>query len=107
MLKYKEVYENFLRCIVLFNEDIINAKELIKLVAPFFVNGPDLFENFKKILGFDILNDEAIEFNQQKSLSSEVNSPYKFLSNCAQPRFEIFYREQMTGKSFMKFSNFH
>jgi len=34
-LRNQEVYENFLRCLVLFNEEIISRQELVHLVTPF------------------------------------------------------------------------
>lgn len=34
-LKNQEVYDNFLRCLILFNEEIISRQELVHLVTPF------------------------------------------------------------------------
>ena len=34
-LRNQEVHENFLRCLVLFNEEIISRQELVHLVTPF------------------------------------------------------------------------
>ncbi len=34
-LRNQEVYENFLRCLVLFNQEVISRGELVQLVQPF------------------------------------------------------------------------
>ena len=34
-LKSNDVYENFLRCLVLFNQEIVSRPELVQLVTPF------------------------------------------------------------------------
>ena len=34
-LRNQEVYDNFLRCLILFNEEIISRQELVHLVTPF------------------------------------------------------------------------
>lgn len=35
VLKSQEVYENFLRCIALFNQELVSGSELLQLVTPF------------------------------------------------------------------------
>lgn len=50
-LKNQEVYENFLRCLVLFNQEIISKSELVQLVTPFLGKFPELFRWFKDFLG--------------------------------------------------------
>lgn len=35
VLKSQEVYENFLRCIALFNQELVSGSELLQLVGPF------------------------------------------------------------------------
>ncbi|XP_019864517.1 PREDICTED: paired amphipathic helix protein Sin3a [Amphimedon queenslandica] len=47
-----EVYDNFLRCLMLFNEEIVSRQELTQLVTPFLGKFPDLFCQFKVLLGF-------------------------------------------------------
>ena len=34
-LRNPEVYENFLRCLVLFNQEVISRTELVQLIQPF------------------------------------------------------------------------
>lgn len=50
-LKNQEVYENFLRCLVLFNQEIVSRSELVQLVTPFLGKFPELFRWFKEFLG--------------------------------------------------------
>ncbi|KAI4502495.1 hypothetical protein M0802_002407 [Mischocyttarus mexicanus] len=50
-LKSQEVYENFLRCLVLFNQEIVSKSELIQLITPFLGRFPELLRWFKDFLG--------------------------------------------------------
>ncbi|XP_075219291.1 paired amphipathic helix protein Sin3a-like isoform X2 [Lycorma delicatula] len=50
-LKNQEVYENFLRCIVLYNQEIVSRSELLALVSPFLFRHPELFRWFKDFVG--------------------------------------------------------
>lgn len=34
-LYHKEVYDNFLRCLMLFNEDVVTRSELVKIATSF------------------------------------------------------------------------
>lgn len=45
------MYENFLRCLVLFNQEIVSKSELVQLVTPFLGKFPELFRWFKDFLG--------------------------------------------------------
>ncbi|XP_028671981.2 paired amphipathic helix protein Sin3b [Erpetoichthys calabaricus] len=51
LLKSQEVYENFLRCIALFNQEVVSGAELLQLVTPFLGKFPELFAQFKSFLG--------------------------------------------------------
>jgi len=51
-LKGQDVYENFLRCLVLFNNEVITRGELIQLATTFLGKFPDLFIWFKVFLGY-------------------------------------------------------
>lgn len=51
-LKSPEVYDNFLRCLVLFNQEVIARSELVQLVQPFLAKFPELFRWFKDFLGY-------------------------------------------------------
>lgn len=45
------MYENFLRCLVLFNQEIVSKTELLQLVTPFLGRFPELMRWFKDFLG--------------------------------------------------------
>ncbi|XP_078328570.1 paired amphipathic helix protein Sin3a-like isoform X2 [Crassostrea virginica] len=51
-LKHPEVYENFLRCLVLFNQEVISRTELVQLVQTFLQRSPELYKWFKDFLGY-------------------------------------------------------
>ncbi|RXM93680.1 Paired amphipathic helix protein Sin3b [Acipenser ruthenus] len=51
LFKSQEVYENFLRCIALFNQEVVSGAELLQLVTPFLGKFPELFAQFKSFLG--------------------------------------------------------
>lgn len=51
-LRSQDVYENFLRCLVLFNQEIVSKSELIQLVSPFLGRFPELLRWFKDFLGY-------------------------------------------------------
>jgi len=51
-LRHEETYHNFLRCITLYNEEIISRSELVQLVHPFLIKFPDLLKWFKDFVGF-------------------------------------------------------
>ncbi|XP_034035567.1 LOW QUALITY PROTEIN: paired amphipathic helix protein Sin3b [Thalassophryne amazonica] len=51
LFKSQEVYENFLRCIALFNQEVVSGVELLQLVTPFLGKFPELYTQFKSFLG--------------------------------------------------------
>jgi paired amphipathic helix protein Sin3a len=51
-LKNSEVYENFLRCLVLYNQEIVSRPELVQLISPFLSKHPELLKWFKDFVGF-------------------------------------------------------
>ncbi|XP_072020842.1 paired amphipathic helix protein Sin3a-like [Amphiura filiformis] len=80
-LRSQEVYENFLRCLVLFNQEIVSRAELVQLVTPFLGKFPDLYKWFKEFLGYK--ESDRIETQQrpkdrsQGELAMEID-----FSNC-------------------------
>jgi len=52
VLRSQEVYDNFLRCIVLFNSEVLTRSELLQLCQPFLGKFPELQRRFKDILGY-------------------------------------------------------
>ena len=51
-LRSPEVYENFLRCLVLFNQEVISRQELVQITSNFLNKHPDLFKWFKEFVGY-------------------------------------------------------
>ncbi|XP_054633059.1 SIN3 transcription regulator family member Aa [Dunckerocampus dactyliophorus] len=51
-LRSAEAYDNFLRCLVIFNQEVISRTELVQLVLPFLGKFPELFTWFKNFLCF-------------------------------------------------------
>uniref|UniRef100_A0AAZ3Q0Z6 Paired amphipathic helix protein Sin3a n=1 Tax=Oncorhynchus tshawytscha TaxID=74940 RepID=A0AAZ3Q0Z6_ONCTS len=51
-LRNAEAYDNFLRCLVIFNQEVISRAELVQLVLPFLGRFPELFNWFKNFLGY-------------------------------------------------------
>ncbi|CAN7983566.1 unnamed protein product, partial [Ixodes hexagonus] len=51
-LRGQEVYENFLRCLILYNQEIVSRSELVHLVTPFLGKFPELFKWFKDFIGY-------------------------------------------------------
>lgn len=50
-LRSPEVYDNFLRCLTLYTQEIVSKTELLTLVTPFLSKFPDLFRWFTDFLG--------------------------------------------------------
>ncbi|XP_030387063.1 uncharacterized protein LOC115633731 isoform X2 [Scaptodrosophila lebanonensis] len=50
-LRNPDVYDNFLRCLTLFNQEIVSKTELLGLVSPFLTKFPDLLRWFTDFLG--------------------------------------------------------
>ncbi|XP_077423344.1 SIN3 transcription regulator family member Aa [Vanacampus margaritifer] len=51
-LRSAEAYDNFLRCLVIFNQEVVSRTELVQLVLPFLGKFPELFTWFKNFLGY-------------------------------------------------------
>ncbi|XP_054712932.1 paired amphipathic helix protein Sin3a-like [Uloborus diversus] len=50
--KSQEIYENFLRCLVIYNQELISRQDLVLLVSPFLSKYSDLYKWFKDFLGY-------------------------------------------------------
>lgn len=46
-----EMYRNFLRCLIIYNNEIISEAELLQLTTPFLTSHPELLRWFKEFLG--------------------------------------------------------
>ncbi|XP_028417065.1 paired amphipathic helix protein Sin3a-like [Dendronephthya gigantea] len=51
-LRSQKVYEDFLRCLKLFNQEVISRADLVQLVSSFLGKFPELFKWFKEFLGY-------------------------------------------------------
>eukprot|EP00042_Codosiga_hollandica_P057087 m.838224 g.838224 ORF g.838224 m.838224 type:complete len:1257 (-) comp59497_c0_seq2:178-3948(-) len=61
-LHNRSTYEDFLRCLQLYNLDIVNVGELVQLVSMFLSKFPDLMKRFKEFVGY-----QEVQFNSDKS----------------------------------------
>lgn len=94
-LRNPEVYDNFLRCLILFNEEIVSRVELIGLISPFLSRFPELQRWFQEFLGSQTNTDGISISNTQRQdrnqgeLAQEIDlSTCKRLgaSYCALPK---------------------
>ncbi|KAM9409739.1 paired amphipathic helix protein Sin3a-like isoform 2-T3 [Pholidichthys leucotaenia] len=51
-LRSSEAYDSFIRCLQIFNQQVISCTELVQLVIPFLGKFPELFTWFKNFLGY-------------------------------------------------------
>jgi len=51
-LNNKHVYAEFLKCLNLFSQEIISRHDLVTLMQGFLGGAPELFEWFKKFIGY-------------------------------------------------------
>lgn len=49
-LRTPDVYENFLKCLQMFNQEIVSKSELLTLVSPFLSRDPELLKKFQEFL---------------------------------------------------------
>ena len=56
-LKTEAVYANFLRCLALYNNEIVSRTELANLVSPFIGKSPELLQDLHRILGLESANE--------------------------------------------------
>ncbi|XP_033099647.1 paired amphipathic helix protein Sin3a-like isoform X2 [Anneissia japonica] len=75
-LRNQDVYENFLRCLLLFNQEVVSRPELVQLATPFLGKFPELFKWFKEFLGYkesDKVDHMAPKERSQGELATEIN----------------------------------
>ncbi|CAL8260762.1 unnamed protein product [Merluccius merluccius] len=66
-LRSTEVYDNFLRCLVLFNQEVISKAELVQLVLPFLGKFPELFGWFKNFLGYREMSSHIESYPKERA----------------------------------------
>ncbi|EEC13644.1 sin3b, putative, partial [Ixodes scapularis] len=74
-LRGQEVYENFLRCLILYNQEIVSRSELVHLVTPFLGKFPELFKWFKDFIGYKDLG------GQVEPIPNKVRRSFSFLAD--------------------------
>ena len=89
-LKNQEVYENFLRLLVLYNHEILSKGELLSLMQNFLGKHPELLKWFKDFLGHKQTDQSGIltsnqyhssQFNHSSNSNVNSNSFFDGLSN--------------------------
>lgn len=63
-VRSQEVYNNFLRCLTLFNQEVISKTELVQLATPFLGKFPELMRWFRDFLGQGEI--EPIAYNSNR-----------------------------------------
>uniref|UniRef100_A0A8D9BTT3 Paired amphipathic helix protein Sin3a n=1 Tax=Cacopsylla melanoneura TaxID=428564 RepID=A0A8D9BTT3_9HEMI len=70
-----QVYENFLRCLILYNHEIISRVELLQLVTPYLNRFPDLLKWFKDFLSLNDVNNTTVTPSHTESVKTEYPKP--------------------------------
>lgn len=70
-LRSQDVYDNFLRCIVIYNQELISRSDLVLLVSPFLSKHNDLYKWFKDFLGYKENNNNNLEIVPKKVETQE------------------------------------
>ena len=68
------VYQNFLKCLNLYNQEIINRKELLEIVTPFIGKSPELLHELHRILGVEQVS-QTPDGQIQTKIKVEHESP--------------------------------
>ena len=87
-VKSTEAYENFLRCLTLYNQEVINRQELSMLAGNFLNKSPELYRWFKDFIG--------IKEGPQSAGANSSNLDH------AIPQQNLPNRERMAGDSAME-----
>ena len=74
-----DVYRNFLRCLVIYNNEIINETELLQLTTPFLTPHPELLRWFKEFLGPTDTLYSCSNRDYSKDTESKRESQHSFL----------------------------
>eukprot|EP00730_Choanoeca_flexa_P009015 TRINITY_DN12572_c4_g8_i1.p1 TRINITY_DN12572_c4_g8~~TRINITY_DN12572_c4_g8_i1.p1 ORF type:complete len:1290 (+),score=469.40 TRINITY_DN12572_c4_g8_i1:134-3871(+) len=72
VLRPSSVYDNFLRCLNLYSNDVISNHELINMVEEFLSKHPELFTWFKSFVGYssadDVVSNTELDLSKCKRL---------------------------------------
>lgn len=75
-LRTQQVYDNFLKCLALFNQDIVTRSELIALVEPFLGKFANLYRWFKDYVENKPMNSMLFENNADMKSSGKSRGEY-------------------------------
>lgn len=75
-LRSTEVYENFLRCLTLYNQEIVSKSELLTIITPFLSKFPELHHWFTEFLGPTTNPSDGVAINsmQRNERNSGISS---------------------------------
>ncbi|XP_064471314.1 paired amphipathic helix protein Sin3a-like [Ornithodoros turicata] len=92
-LRGQEVYDNFLRCLILYNQEIVSRSELVHLITPFLGKFSELFKWFKDFIGYKDLGGQVEpipnKVSQQERISGDLSMEIDY-SSCK--RYGASYR---------------
>ena len=75
-LRNQQIYDNFLKCLALFNQDIVTHTELISIVEPFLSKFANLYKWFKDYVETKSINNLNTR-NPNDLLSNNISSSPK------------------------------
>ncbi|KAL5289727.1 SIN3A family protein [Megaselia abdita] len=75
-LRSTEVYENFLRCLTLYNQEIVSKSELLTIITPFLSKFPELHHWFTDFLGPN--TDSNSMSNSRNERNTTLNNPANY-----------------------------
>lgn len=96
-LRSQEVFENFLRCLVIYNHEIISRSELLYLVNPFLSRHPELLKWLKDFLQQKDSSNFHSNFN-----SAHANNLIDFSTSGNRATGSAGIRERMTTETGME-----
>lgn len=88
-LKSTEVYENLLRCLTLYNQEIVSKVELLTIITPFLSKFPDLHHWFTDFLGPAVHEGNSISNNVQRNVGISTTNNYNMTGSVEHPGPEV------------------
>jgi hypothetical protein len=80
-LRTQQVYDNFLKCLALYNQDVISKSELIRLVEPFLGKFANLYKWFKDFVENKQTAENTYTDEQSESISGGSTSLIRMTIN--------------------------
>ncbi|XP_021968707.1 paired amphipathic helix protein Sin3a isoform X3 [Folsomia candida] len=83
MLKHQSVFDNFIRCLYLFNEEVISRQELLNMVQPFFCKNPEMYGWLKEFVnrreeqaGYEPISQGHLKQERPEEQTLEIGEEY-------------------------------